>query len=199
MDDGGIISNSLLPQASLLISISEDSPVNFRGEPVPEDPTDNLEAQKQPVPEVPTNDLVVQKDVPDSENKNNFPRTGIGVCKSPDLSKISFSSDKIPIDTSLSHRNSKPKKNKRSTIPSRKSNQIRNSCQNLVQMSSLDWKDLLAFFIALGSIVFNSTPILEQHLTNLASRVRDRNVKIVEDQIEDLPDLDDKSPSTRTL
>ena len=66
-------------------------------------------------------------------------------------------------------------------------------------MSSLDWKDLLAFFIALGSIVFNSTPILEQHLINLSSHVRGTIVKIMEDQIEDLPDLDDESPSTRTL
>ena len=92
-----------------------------------------------------------------------------------------------------------PKKNKRSTIPSQKSTRIRNSRQNLVQMSSLDWKDLLAFFIALGSIVFNSTPILEQHLSNLSSHVRDQIVKIMEDQIEDLPDLNDESPSTRTL
>ena len=66
-------------------------------------------------------------------------------------------------------------------------------------MSSLDWKDLLAFFIALGSVVFNSTPILEQHLSNLSSHVCDQIIKTMEDQIQDLPDLDDESPSTWIL
>ena len=34
--------------------------------------------------------------------QTNFPRTGIGVSTSPVSSKISFSSDEIPIDTSES-------------------------------------------------------------------------------------------------
>ena len=78
----------LLPQASELIPISEDSPVNFRGEPVPEGPTDNPEVQKEPVPGIPTDnpevqkepvpgiptdDPEVQQDVSDLENNNNFP------------------------------------------------------------------------------------------------------------------------------
>ena len=134
-----------------------------------------------------------------NQNKTSFRRTGVGVCESPDLSEINFSLNKILIDTSLSHKQSKPKKNKRSTIPSQKATRIRNSRQNLVQMTSLDWKDLLAFFIALGSIVFNFTPILEHHLSNLSSHVRDQIIKTMEDQIQDLPDLDDESPSTRTL
>ena len=133
------------------------------------------------------------------QNQTNFPQTGIGVCESPDISTISFSSDKIPIDTSLSHKRSKPKKEKRSTIPSQKSTRIRNSHQSLIQMSSIDWKDLLVFFITLGSIVYNSSPILEQHISNRSSHVRDQIIKTMKDQIHDLPDLDYESPSTRTL
>ena len=112
---------------------------------------------------------------------------------------MTFSDEKIPIDRSLSHKRSKVTKSKKKTFTGPLRRSTRNSRQNLVKIGSFDWPELLAFFLAMGSVVFNSTPVLPDCFSNISKSVHDKIAEVMESQIEELPDLDDSSPSMRTL
>ena len=51
----------------------------------------------------------------------------------------------------------------------------------------------------MGSVVFNSTPVLPDCFSNISKSVHDKIIELMELQIEELPDLDDESSSMRTL
>ena len=134
--------------------------------------------------------------VMDADNKRKFERTGIGT---EHQKRVTFSDEKIPIDKSLSHKRSKVTKSKKKifTGPLRRS--TRNSRQNLVKIGSFNWPELLAFFLTIGSVVFNSSPVLPDCFSNISKSVHDKIAEVMESQIEELPDLDNNSPSMRTL
>ena len=134
----------------------------------------------------------------ESTYHRNFQRTGIGTNTS--RKQVTFADQKIPIDKSLSHKKSSRNRPKRSKYPRpglRRSQ--RNSRQNLVQMASFDWPELLAFFISFGSIIFFSTPILTDCFSGISQQVHDKVIKFMEDQIEEVPDLSNECASMRTL
>ena len=68
----------------------------------------------------------------------------------------------MPGQHTLLLRSKKMKAKKRTfTKPVQRSTQT--SRQNLVKMGSIEWPELLAFFLTLGSLIFNTTPTLPNH------------------------------------
>ena len=155
----------------------------------------NIDIEASPPPTTDTSNIS-EKNLVDADNKRQFERTGIGTesCK-----RVTFSDGKIPIDKSLSHKRSKVTKPKKKTFTGPLRRSTRNSRQNLVKIGSFDWSELLAFFLAMGSVVFNSTPVLPDCFSNISKSVHDKIAEVMESQIEEFPDLDDNSPSMRTL
>ena len=213
-DDGGvIISASQAPQPAELVHLDSETPSPDSNPDVVDDLPDLLDESnpKSPNTEVvetlntemetspPPADIsnTSEKNLVDSDNKRKFERTGIGT-EPP--KRVTFSDEKIPIDKSLSHKRSKvTKSSKKKTFTGPLRRSTRNSCQNLVKIGSFDWPELLAFFLAMGSVVFNSTPVLPDCFSNISKSIHDKIAKVMESQIEELPDLDDNSPSMRTL
>ena len=134
----------------------------------------------------------------DSTFHRNFKRTGVGT--DTPRKQVTFGDQKIPIDKSLSPKKNSVGRSKRSKDPHpglRRS--PRNSRQNLVQMASFDWPELLAFFISFGSIIFFSTLILMDCFSGIFQEVHDKIIKFMEDQIEEIPDLSNECASMKTL
>ena len=53
--------------------------------------------------------------------------------------------------------------------------------------------------MTLGSLIFNTTPILPDCFSNISKQVHDKVIALMESQIEDLPDLTNESPTMRNL
>ena len=89
----------------------------------------------------------------------NFKRTGVG--KNTPRKQVTFTDQKMPIDKSLSHKKNYGGWSKKLKYPHpglRRS--PRNSRQNLVQMASFDWPELVAFLYKFwfNRFLFNAHP-----------------------------------------